>query len=84
MEPAMKVRDVALQVMAKKITTRWLEEEILGHRRPEHAAVASATQERAATGSWTKARQALASPGAGQDGEESVSVRVVPGKVFRS
>ena len=41
MERAMKVQDVILQAMAKKITW-WQAAEIIGHQRPTHAALAGA------------------------------------------
>src|SRR5436309_15087856 len=54
-----------------------------GYQRPAHAAVAGALRGRGLQRvAGHAARQALASPGAGGDGGESV--HVVPGKVFRS
>src|SRR5579864_757958 len=55
----------------------------LGHQRPAHAAVAGALRGRGLQRvAGPAAGQALASPGAGGDGGESV--RLVPGEVFRS
>src|SRR5208283_854414 len=54
-----------------------------GHQRPAHAAVAGALRGRGLQRfAGPAAGQAFASPGAGGDGGESV--RLVPGKVFRS
>src|ERR1035441_10595670 len=54
-----------------------------GHQRPAHAAVAGALRRRGLQRiAGPAAGEALASPGGGGDGGESV--RVVPGKVFRS
>jgi len=82
MERAMKVQDVMLQAMAKKITW-WQAAEILGISDRAHAAVAGALRGRGLQRVVRPAAgQALASPGAGGDGGESV--RLVPGEVFRS
>src|SRR5580704_2592749 len=82
MERAMKVQDVMLQAMAKKITW-WQVGGDSGHQRPAHAAMAGALRRRGLQRiAGPAAGQALGSPGGGGDGGESV--RVVPGKVFRS
>src|ERR1700693_5557399 len=82
MERAMKVQDVMLQAMAKKITW-WQAAEILGisdrHMRRGRGRLGGRGLRRIA---GPAAGQALASPGGDGDGGEGV--RVVPGKVFRS
>src|SRR5579871_6318731 len=82
MERAMKVQDVMLQAMAKKITW-WQAAEILGisdrDMRPLAGALRRRRLQRAVR---STARQADAAAGAGGDGGESV--RAVPGKIFRS
>src|SRR5579864_1659951 len=82
MERAMKVQDVMLQAMAKKITW-WQAAEILGISDRHMRAVAGALRGRGLQRvAGPAAGQAFASPGAGGDGGESV--RIVPGEVFRS
>ncbi len=81
MERAMKVQDVMLQAMAKKITW-WQAAEILGisdrhMRRWRECYVEEFGLRRIRL---TGGGQALASPGGGGDGGEGV--RVVPGKYF--
>src|SRR5579864_1069769 len=81
MERAMKVQDVMLQAMAKRITW-WQAAEILRHSRPAHAALAGALRGRGIQRiAGPAAGQAVAAPGGGGDGGESV--RLVPGEVFR-
>src|ERR1019366_38640 len=82
MERAMKVQDVMLQAMAKKITW-WQAAEILGisdrHMRRDWRALRGRGVQRVA---GPAAGPALAPPGAGGDGGEGI--RAVPGKIFRS
>src|SRR5579864_7208635 len=72
MERAMKVQDVMLQAMAKRITW-WQAAEILRHSRPAHAALAGALRGRGIQRiAGPAAGQAVAAPGGGGDGGESV------------
>src|ERR1700726_2440758 len=82
MERAMKVQDVMLQAMAKKITW-WQAAEILGISDQAHAALAGALRgRRLQRVVRPAARPAVAAPGGGGGGGERV--RAVPGEVFRS
>src|SRR5215472_7613048 len=82
MERAMKVQDVMLQAMAKKINLVAGSGDT-GHQRPAYAAVARALRGRGVQRVVRPAAgQAVASSGAGGDGGEGV--RAVPGEVFRS
>ena len=80
-ERAMKLQDVMLQAMAKKITW-WQAAEILGisdrHMRRIRERYVERGLQRVA---GPAARPAFASPGGG--GDRGESIRLVPGKVFR-
>ena len=82
MERTMKVQDVMLQAMAKKITW-WQAAGILGVSDRHMRRIRERYEEEGYHGLLEPAAgQTLASPGAGDNGGESVCA--VPGEVFRS
>ena len=82
MERMMKLQDVILKAMAKKLTW-WQAAEIVGHERAAHAALAGALRcETATTGCSTSGGASREHAGADGDGGESVGA--LPGEVLRS